>query len=270
MYQIDNSTAVAAIPPPTPAGATGYFTDGNPATGASATIMPAEFMNMLMMENLSILSAAGIAPVKGQYNQLALAISKIVSSGGSWDKITDKPTTLDGYGIAIATQSEAEEGAENTKSMTALRVLQSITASVKSATETLAGIAKVATQAVVNAGVDDTVIVTPKKLRFGLSYLAGANGYIAFPSWMGGLIIQWGLASLVGQAGTGLGPARNVTLPITFPNGCFNVLASMGFSTMTSVSSYAPGASIISKSVIQLQNNYTSSAGEIMYVAIGR
>jgi len=80
MFQIDNSTAVAAIPAPTPAGSAGYFTDGNPATGVSATILPAEFMNMLMMENLNVLSAGGMAPVKGQYNQLALAINKIVQA----------------------------------------------------------------------------------------------------------------------------------------------------------------------------------------------
>jgi len=83
MFQIDNSTAVAAIPAPTPAGSAGYFTDGNPATGVSATILPAEFMNMLMMENLNVLAAGGITPAKGQYNQLSLAIAKIVQSSNA-------------------------------------------------------------------------------------------------------------------------------------------------------------------------------------------
>ncbi len=83
MFQIDNSTAVAAIPGPTPPGAAGYFTDGNPATGVSATILPAEFMNMLMMENINVLVAAGIQPDKSKHNQLSLAIAKIV--GGSMD-----------------------------------------------------------------------------------------------------------------------------------------------------------------------------------------
>lgn len=127
MYQIDNSTAVTTIPAPSAAGSPGFFTDGNPATGTAATILPAEFMNMIMMENLNVLSAAGIAPLKGQFNQLALAISKIVSSGTSWDKITGKPTTLSGYNIAIASQAEAEAASENTKPMTALRVGQAIT-----------------------------------------------------------------------------------------------------------------------------------------------
>lgn len=108
MYQIDNSTAAATIPASTPVGTPGYFTDGNPATGVAATIMPAEFMNALMMENLNVLSAAGIAPAKGQYNQLALAISKIVSSGASWNKIADKPTTVAGFGITdVYTKNDA-------------------------------------------------------------------------------------------------------------------------------------------------------------------
>ncbi|NMX99359.1 hypothetical protein HBO43_22470 [Pseudomonas veronii] len=139
MYQIDNSTAATTIPAPTPAGSPGFFTDGNPATGVAATIMPAEFMNALMMENLNVLSAAGIAPAKGQYNQLALAISKIVSSGTSWDKITNKPTTLSGFGItdglstgSYASQAEAEAGASADKVMSPLRTSQAITAKIQS------------------------------------------------------------------------------------------------------------------------------------------
>ncbi|NWE37054.1 hypothetical protein HX800_33850, partial [Pseudomonas gingeri] len=95
-------TAVSAIPAPTPAGPPGYFTDGNPATGASATILTAEFMNTLMMETLNVLSSAGITPEKGQYNQLALAISKIAGSNSSWGSIGNKPTTIFGYGITDA------------------------------------------------------------------------------------------------------------------------------------------------------------------------
>ncbi|NWC92611.1 MULTISPECIES: hypothetical protein [unclassified Pseudomonas] len=114
MFQIDNSTAVSAIPAPTPAGPPGYFTDGNPATGASATILTAEFMNTLMMETLNVLSSAGITPEKGQYNQLALAISKIAGSNSSWGSIGNKPTTIFGYGITDAyTNSQVDAYLEN-------------------------------------------------------------------------------------------------------------------------------------------------------------
>ncbi|MCF5025127.1 tail fiber protein [Pseudomonas lurida] len=67
---------------------------------------------------------------------------------------------------------------------------------VAQATESSQGTAKVATPAQINAGTDDAVFVTPKKLRLGFQFLPSAIGYIAFPSWMGGLIIQWGSISV--------------------------------------------------------------------------
>jgi len=81
------------------------------------------------------------------------------------------------------------------------------------AAEANQGTARVATQAQTNAGADDTTIVTPKKLRAGLSLSLGMQGYIAFPSWVGGLIIQWGsyTTSQTGDVG--------VTYPIAFPSG---------------------------------------------------
>ncbi len=186
-----------------------------------------------------------------------------------WSALESTPTDLGTYGVTFASQKEAEAGKEAGTPMSPLRVFQAITAKVIQATENIVGIARIASQVLVNLGEDDASIVTPKKLRFGLSYLLGVNGYYVFPTWMGGLIIQWGLASSVGQASTGAGPYRDVTLPIAFPIACLGVQASMNFSAMTTSSAHAPGATIVSKSVIRLQNNYTSSAGEIMYFAIG-
>lgn len=64
-----------------------------------------------------------------------------------------------------ASQAEAEAGQENSKIMTPLRVFQAIAKVVKQATETAFGWAKIATQAQVDTGTDDTTIVSPKKLR---------------------------------------------------------------------------------------------------------
>jgi hypothetical protein len=63
-------------------------------------------------------------------------------------------------------------------------------------------------------------------MRFGFSILLGQNGYIAFPSWMGGLTIQWARATLAVSGGYAW------TYPTPFTNAVFNCWASV----------YAPSA----------------------------
>ncbi|MFJ4346880.1 tail fiber protein [Pseudomonas sp. NPDC089401] len=82
------------------------------------------------------------------------------------------------------------------------------------ATETRLGTAKIATQSVTDAGADNTSFVTPKKLRFGLSMQLASNGYICLPSWLGGLVFQWGAAPCAASATT------TTNFPIAFPNTC--------------------------------------------------
>lgn len=89
------------------------------------------------------------------------------------------------------------------------------------ATETNQGTAKVATQNQTNAGTDDTVIVSPKKLRLGFEISLATNGYIIFPSWLGGLMLQWGLANMPGTS-------ANFTFPIAFRNNVFQMIATYG------------------------------------------
>lgn len=74
------------------------------------------------------------------------------------------------------------------------------------------GISRLSTQAEVNSGSDDTSIVTPTKLRLGFASSFTTNGYIVFPSWLGGFIIQWGSVSLA-QNATGI-----ATPVISYPN----------------------------------------------------
>lgn len=105
--------------------------------------------------------------------------------------------------------------------------IQALAALATQATEVKLGTAKIATQALTDAGDDDATIVTPKKMRWGFSILKGQNGYIVFPSWLGGVIIQW-LTSNTGQISQGF--SEDVTGPWTlaFPNACWHVIGSTG------------------------------------------
>ncbi|MBB4863361.1 hypothetical protein HNP46_002208 [Pseudomonas nitritireducens] len=81
MYQIDIPSAAGTQPASTSSGTAGYFTDGNPATGIAATIVPAEFLNAIMMELLNTITAAGITPSKSQFSQLTASIKALSQAG---------------------------------------------------------------------------------------------------------------------------------------------------------------------------------------------
>lgn len=121
-----------------------------------------------------------------------------------------------------ATKAEVDEPVPANQKDDAVVTVKKLWAWVKQATESVLGMMKVATQTQTNAGAADDVAVTPKKLRAGFAISLAANGYIAFPTWMGGLIIQWGLVSL-GYSGlqeyTG-----TVTMPITFPSAMRSIV----------------------------------------------
>ena len=55
------------------------FTEGNPATAVPATDVTDDWLNDVQEELISILTAAGITPVKGDQNQVLEAIQKIAS-----------------------------------------------------------------------------------------------------------------------------------------------------------------------------------------------
>lgn len=76
MFRIDNSTAAASLPTPAAAGTPGYFTDGVPGTTA-ATVVPADWLNLVQEEIISAVTAAGISLSKTTRNQLLQAIQNL-------------------------------------------------------------------------------------------------------------------------------------------------------------------------------------------------
>jgi len=75
------------------------------------------------------------------------------------------PTTLSGYGIASASQAEAEAGMDETKPATSKSVFQAIDKKVVPATTSVQGIVELATDAETQAGTDAARGVTPAGLK---------------------------------------------------------------------------------------------------------
>lgn len=102
MYRIDNSSAVLTLDPPTAPGVqpNSFFTGGNPATGIEATIVEAEWLNMLQEEVGYVVTNAGIVLAKSDRTQLDQAIRRLISAnalgftpvqqGGGANQLTNK------------------------------------------------------------------------------------------------------------------------------------------------------------------------------------
>jgi hypothetical protein len=80
MYQIDVPSASPTLPAGSAPGVAGYFTDGSVAGGIDPTVVPAEFLNTLMLELLAVVTAAGLVPAKGANGQMALAIQNLIEA----------------------------------------------------------------------------------------------------------------------------------------------------------------------------------------------
>ncbi|QIH09256.1 hypothetical protein ATY02_22375 [Pseudomonas sp. BIOMIG1BAC] len=134
---------------------------------------------------------------------------------------------------------------------------------VAQATEVGRGTARVAAIADVNAGVDDAAFVTSKKLRWGFSASLAINGYIALPSWLGGLVIQWGRSDLAGSQ------FGNVAFPVAFPNNGFIALAVDAVVAGTPSTLSAVGVTVPTTAGFSLVSASASAAGIQMWAAIG-
>ncbi|WP_409295393.1 phage tail protein [Pseudomonas sp. KCJK8670] len=199
-----------------------------------------------LMNPLRVFQA--IAKVVTQATETAFGWLKIATQAqvttGTDDATAVTPKKLR---AAQATQAEAEAGALDTKLMTPLRALQLIRNVTALATEVLYGVLRVGTQAEVDAGTLDMVAVTPKKMRWGFAFSYNSSGYLVFPTWLGGLIIQWSN----GQINAGAGTAR-ITLPLEFTSSL--VVYSIGTSAagviMTGQGASTTGIDVNARTVV--------------------
>ncbi|AOZ50949.1 tail fiber protein [Chromobacterium vaccinii] len=106
------------------------FHDGNPATGELGTVVTADWLNSMQsavqstqQELLAVINSNNGQKADPTRQDQLLQAMRNISWGGN-----NKPTTLAGYGIAIASQAEAEAGTDNVKAMTPLRVEQALNA----------------------------------------------------------------------------------------------------------------------------------------------
>lgn len=172
------------------------------------------------------------------------------------------------YKTEIATQADAEAGANNVKCMTPLRVFQALRSASAVANEALRGVLRVGTQAEVNAGSLDDVAVTPKKLRWGFAISLAINGYVVFPTWLGGLVVQWGTSAPVTYDGR-----LTVTYPIEFPTACLVALANYKGNASSADHCQSYGVANISKASFMIENQwvYNGSAANFagIWIALG-
>lgn len=83
MQRIDVASATAMLPTPAAAGTPGYFTDGDPVGGQAATVLPADFVNMLQEELMAPVLAAGLTPSKTNRSQVLAALTALLGIVGN-------------------------------------------------------------------------------------------------------------------------------------------------------------------------------------------
>jgi len=138
------------------------------------------------------------------------------------------------------------------------------------ATETVAGIAEICTDAELLAGSSDTVVATPLKLRLGFAVSIGTRGYVAFPTWLGGVVIQWGKETIATTSTV-------INFPLATMANCYSVVGTadqayaggdieyVGFTSVSATNFTANTCTFP-----QVGGTVVPSGGTFWWVAIGK
>lgn len=210
-----------------------------------------------------ILRVAGAATLVN-WQELITPTDSVQSVDGMTGTVTIATASEAVKGKAqIATQAEVNAGTDDTKFVTAKKLM----AWVKQASETVLGLIKVATQAQTDAGAADDVAITPKKLNAGFSANMNDVGYIKFPSFLGGWIVQWTSGSNNG----GTGKSGQVSFPITFQNSCYMAFpVTQDSGAGSQISLYGFTNSVASFQIYEINGQIPARPIMVRVLAIGR
>ena len=211
----------------------------------------------LLNPNASYLNRDGTAKMLGAIDMDSHKITNLTNGTDSGDAVNksqlDTKAPVAGNGTQLFLVANGTTGYE------AVNKTQ-FDAKTGQATETVAGIVEICTNAELLAGSSDTVVATPLKLRLGFAANFATNGYISFPTWLGGLIIQWGLKNVP------LASTASVSFLPTFAN-VYNIQITMaGLSFDPQAANYVDS---VSTSGFNLTNKSPSSNANFYWLAIG-
>lgn len=278
----------------------GYPTAGNPGSGTPATTPGPYWYHMIMEELMAIISAAGITPAQGNLTQLltALRSSRVFQTAPQFDNGTSVATT-EFVQRALGNFQGFREPSVNT-TLDASDVGKVITVNNTTITLTLPdadNLAPGSAIAICNVSPQGGAIVTVQRQgadqiwvgtgqgltsftlapsesvtlvrqaanswkqvsgQIGFGSSLAASGYQKLPS---GLIIQWGLTT------TGSGGSTPVTLPISFNNSIYKIIATVGSTAFGVATFNNPTASAFSLDA--WANSGARIAGAVYWLAIG-
>jgi len=80
----------------------GEFTEGNPVGGIPATLLRAPWLNTVQRELVGLVLGAGIQLNAADDGQVLKAVKELAAGAANFNKISNLPTTLGGYGITDA------------------------------------------------------------------------------------------------------------------------------------------------------------------------
>ena len=168
-----------------------------------------------------------------------------------WTQFAGAGTVTAGVGMSV-TGNQVGMGAPSTISGSTPNSATGSTHThiVAAATELLAGALRIGTQTEINAGTADDIVVTPKKMRAGWSASLGTTGFVTLPTWLGGLVFQWG--RVVFEVTANVNTSKAITFPIAFPSAAYVVLTTPSNSS---------GSYVTTSSEAETRTGYTLVTG---------